>query len=223
MTGTDTLTDLITVRIDGKEISVPKGTLIIRAAEKAGVHIPRFCDHPLLKPVAACRQCLVEVAMPNRQGEVAKMPKPQPACAMTVAPKMEVYTAAASPVSRKAQHGVMEFLLINHPMDCPVCDKAGECPLQNQALGEGRTSSRFTDVKRTYPKPVALSPQILLDRDRCILCQRCTRFSRQIAGDVFIQLQGRGGGTPGMAIHSLNGSQIGSFDAATLNLSLIHI
>lgn len=219
MTGTDTLTDLITVRIDGKEISVPKGTLIIRAAEKAGVHIPRFCDHPLLKPVAACRQCLVEVAMPNRQGEVAKMPKPQPACAMTVAPKMEVYTAAASPVSRKAQHGVMEFLLINHPMDCPVCDKAGECPLQNQALGEGRTSSRFTDVKRTYPKPVALSPQILLDRDRCILCQRCTRFSRQIAGDVFIQLQGRGGGTPGMAIHSLNGSQIGSFDAATLNFS----
>ncbi|XCB29520.1 2Fe-2S iron-sulfur cluster-binding protein [Arcanobacterium hippocoleae] len=209
--------DLITIKVDGKEVSVPKGTLIIRAAEKAGVHIPRFCDHPLLKPAAACRQCLVEVASPNRQGVVSKMPKPQPACAVTVSPQMEVYTGATSEVAKQAQHGIMEFLLINHPMDCPVCDKGGECPLQNQAMSDGREKSRFIDIKRTYPKPISVSSQILLDRDRCILCQRCTRFSTQIAGDAFIQLQGRGGGTPGSEVHALHGSQIGNFDACTLD------
>ncbi|WP_353066158.1 2Fe-2S iron-sulfur cluster-binding protein [Arcanobacterium hippocoleae] len=211
--------DLITIKVDGKEVSVPKGTLIIRAAEKAGVHIPRFCDHPLLKPAAACRQCLVEVASPNREGVVAKMPKPQPACAVTVSPQMEVYTGATSEVAKQAQQGIMEFLLINHPMDCPVCDKGGECPLQNQAMTDGRAKSRFIDIKRTYPKPISVSAQILLDRDRCILCQRCTRFSTQIAGDAFIQLQGRGGGTPGNEVHALHGSQIGNFDAGTLDFS----
>ena len=219
MTAVDTATDLITVKIDGKDVQVPKGTLIIRAAEKAGVHIPRFCDHPLLEPAAACRQCLVEVAMPNRDGVVSKMPKPQTACSMTVAPGMEVFTAASSPVTERAQHGVMEFLLINHPMDCPICDKGGECPLQNQALEEGRTTSRFVDVKRTYPKPVSISENILLDRDRCILCQRCVRFSDEIAGDPFIQLQGRGGGTPGYGNHGLHGSQIGNFDAGVLDFA----
>ncbi len=216
---TQTPVEMIELKVDGKSVSVPKGTLIIRAAEKVGVHIPRFCDHPLLKPAAACRQCLVEVAMPNRDGVVAKMPKPQPACAVTVAPQMEVYSAKSSPVAEKAQHGIMEFLLINHPMDCPVCDKAGECPLQNQAMTDGRTKSRFVDIKRTYPKPISVSSQILLDRDRCILCQRCTRFSSQIAGDPFIQLQGRGGGTPGYGIHALHGSQIGNFDATTLDFA----
>ena len=212
--------EMVTIKIDGKEMSVPKGTLIIRAAEKAGVHIPRFCDHPLLSPVAACRQCLVEVASPNRQGVVAKMPKPQPACSTMVADQMEVYTAATSEVTEKAQRGVMEFLLINHPMDCPVCDKGGECPLQNQALSDGRTTSRFIDVKRTYPKPISVSAQILLDRDRCILCQRCTRFSTQIAGDAFVQLQGRGGGTPGYEVHhGQHGSQIGNFDGGVLDFA----
>ncbi|VEI13704.1 NADH-quinone oxidoreductase subunit G [Trueperella bialowiezensis] len=211
--------ELVTLKIDGKETSVPKGTLIIRAAEKIGVHIPRFCDHPLLKPAAACRQCLVEVASPNREGVVAKMPKPQPACAVTVSPNMEVYTQETSAVAEKAQHGIMEFLLINHPMDCPVCDKGGECPLQNQAMTDGRTESRFVDIKRTYPKPISVSPQILLDRDRCILCQRCTRFSEQIAGDPFIQLQGRSGGSPGMEVHGLHGSQIGNFDASILGFT----
>lgn len=209
--------ELVTLTVDGREVSVPKGTLIIRAAEKVGVHIPRFCDHPLLKPAAACRQCLVEVAAPGRDGTVAKMPKPQPACAVAVSPGMEVFSAETSEVAKKAQHGVMEFLLINHPMDCPVCDKGGECPLQNQAMTDGRTKSRFVDIKRTYPKPISVSANILLDRDRCILCQRCTRFSQQIAGDPFIQLQGRSGGSAGMEVHGLHGSQIGNFDAGVLD------
>ncbi|WP_124055287.1 NADH-quinone oxidoreductase subunit G [Arcanobacterium ihumii] len=219
MTTTETNVDMVSLKIDGKDVSVPKGTLIIRAAEQVGVHIPRFCDHPLLAPAAACRQCLVEVAAPDREGVVRKMPKPQPACAVTVSPNMEVYSAKSSDVAEKAQHGVMEFLLINHPMDCPVCDKGGECPLQNQAMTDGRTKSRFIDVKRTYPKPISVSSQILLDRDRCILCQRCTRFSTQIAGDAFIQLQGRGGGTPGYGNHGLHGSQIGNFDGNVLDFA----
>lgn len=219
MTAVDTATDLITVKIDGTTVEVPKGTLIIRAAEQAGVYIPRFCDHPLLKPAAACRQCLVEVATPNRQGEIAKMPKPQAACSMTVSPGMEVYTQRSSEVAKKAQQGVMEFMLINHPMDCPICDKGGECPLQNQQLEEGRTHTRFEDIKRTYPKPISISEQILLDRDRCILCQRCVRFQDQIAGDPFIQLQGRGGGTPAYGNHGLHGSQIGNFDAGVLDFA----
>ena len=213
------LTHIVTLKVDGKEVSVPKGTMIIRAAEQVGVRIPRFCDHPLLKPAGACRQCLVEVARPGRDGTLAKMPKPAASCAEAVSPGMEVYTQRTSDVSLKAQHGIMEFLLINHPMDCPVCDKGGECPLQNQAMTEGRATSRFIDIKRTYPKPIQVSSQILLDRDRCILCQRCTRFQSQIAGDKFIQLQGRGGGTPGYDVHALNGSQIGNFDASVLGFA----
>ncbi|MCI1895562.1 MAG: NADH-quinone oxidoreductase subunit G [Ancrocorticia sp.] len=213
------MSELVTLTIDGKEVSVPKGTMIIRAAEQVGVRIPRFCDHPLLKPAGACRQCLVEVARPGRDGKIAKMPKPVASCSEAVSSGMEVYTQHTSEVARKAQHGIMEFLLINHPMDCPICDKGGECPLQNQAMTEGRTTSRFIDVKRTYPKPVQISSQILLDRDRCILCQRCTRFQSQIAGDRFIQLQGRGGGNPGYKVGGLNGSQIGNFDATVLNFA----
>lgn len=184
--------ELVTFTIDGTEVSVPQGTLIIRAAEQAGIQIPRFCDHPLLAPAGACRQCLVEVAMPDREGNVRPMPKPQASCTMTVAPGMVVKTQHTSAVADKAQQGVMELLLMNHPLDCPVCDKGGECPLQNQAMSNGRTDSRFTDVKRTFPKPIALSTQILLDRERCVLCQRCTRFSEEIAGDAFIALQDRG-------------------------------
>lgn len=216
MTQNDTLVNLT---VDGKDVAVPAGTLIIRAAERAGVRIPRFCDHPLLKPAGACRQCLVEVARPGRDGVVAKGPKPVPSCAETVSPGMEVYTQNTSEVAAAAQRGIMEFLLINHPLDCPVCDKGGECPLQNQALSDGRSTSRFIDVKRAYPKPIHLSSQILLDRDRCVLCQRCTRFQSQIAGDPFIALQGRGGGSPSFEVHSLNGSQIGNFDARVLNFS----
>ena len=182
----------VTLTIDDVPVSVPEGTLVIRAAEEVGIQIPRFCDHPLLDPVGACRQCLVDVAMPDREGNVKPMPKPQASCTMTVSEGMVVNTQHTSPVADKAQHGVMEMLLINHPLDCPVCDKGGECPLQNQAMSSGRPTSRFDDIKRTFPKPINISSQVLLDRERCVLCARCTRFSDQIAGDPFIALIERG-------------------------------
>ncbi|MGW4353034.1 NADH-quinone oxidoreductase subunit G, partial [Nocardia sp. NPDC004582] len=178
-----TPTDMVTVTIDGTPVSVPAGTLVIRAAELIGVQIPRFCDHPLLDPVGACRQCLVEV-----EGQR----KPVASCTQTVAEGMVISTQVSSPVAAKAQEGVMELLLINHPLDCPVCDKGGECPLQNQAMSAGRAESRFDGEKRTYPKPIPLSSAILLDRERCVLCARCTRFSQQVAGDPFIELMERG-------------------------------
>jgi len=198
--------ELVTLTIDGIEVSVPKGTLLIRAAEQLGIAIPRFCDHPLLAPAGACRQCLVEVAMPGRDGTVRPMPKPQASCTMEAGPGMVVKTQLTSPVSEKAQRGVMELLLINHPLDCPICDKGGECPLQNQAMANGQGDSRFTEVKRTFPKPIRISTQVLLDRERCILCQRCTRFSKQIAGDPFIDLQMRGAN-----------QQIGTFSPGVLD------
>jgi NADH-quinone oxidoreductase subunit G len=175
--------ELVTLTIDGTEISVPKGTLVIRAAELIGVQIPRFCDHPLLDPVGACRQCLVEI-----EGQR----KPMASCTIPVTDDMVVRTQFSSEAADKAQHGVMELLLINHPLDCPMCDKGGECPLQNQAMSNGRPDSRFTDVKRTFAKPINISQQVLLDRERCILCARCTRFSDQIAGDPFIEMLERG-------------------------------
>ena len=173
----------MTLTIDGTEISVPKGTLVIRAAELIGVQIPRFCDHPLLDPVGACRQCLVEI-----EGQR----KPMASCTIPVTDDMVVRTQYSSEAADKAQHGVMELLLINHPLDCPMCDKGGECPLQNQAMSNGRPDSRFEDVKRTFTKPINISSQVLLDRERCILCARCTRFSEQIAGDPFIEMLERG-------------------------------
>ncbi|GAA1037236.1 NADH-quinone oxidoreductase subunit G [Streptomyces murinus] len=175
--------DLVALTIDGIEISVPKGTLVIRAAEQLGIEIPRFCDHPLLDPAGACRQCIVEV-----EGQR----KPMASCTITCTDGMVVRTQLTSPVAEKAQHGVMELLLINHPLDCPVCDKGGECPLQNQAMSHGNAESRFEGRKRTYEKPVAISSQVLLDRERCVLCARCTRFSNQIAGDPMIELIERG-------------------------------
>jgi NADH-quinone oxidoreductase subunit G len=181
--------DLVTLTIDDIEVSVPKGTLVIRAAELIGVEIPRFCDHPLLDPVGACRQCLVEV--PDG-GTGRPIPKPQASCTLEVASGMKIKTQLTSAVADKAQRGNMEFLLINHPLDCPICDKGGECPLQNQAMSHGYAESRFTDEKRTYPKPINISANVLLDRERCVLCARCTRFSEQIAGDPFIALIERG-------------------------------
>ncbi len=175
--------ELVTVVVDGVAIEIPKGTLVIRAAELLGIEIPRFCDHPLLDPVAACRMCLVDIG---------GVPKPQPACAQVVSDGMQVRTQLTSPVARDAQEGVMEFLLLNHPLDCPVCDKGGECPLQNQAMTAGRPESRFGEVKRTFPKPINVSAQILLDRERCVSCARCTRFAEQIAGDPMLELLERG-------------------------------
>jgi NADH-quinone oxidoreductase subunit G len=188
--------DEVTLTIDGVEVSVPKNTLVIRAAERIGVQIPRFCDHPLLAPVGACRQCLVVVADAGNGRGInmpgTDRPKPQASCTLTVAEGMVVNTQATSEVADKAQQGQMEFLLINHPLDCPVCDKGGECPLQNQAMSNGRGETRFTESKRLYPKPINISSQVLLDRERCVLCARCTRFSEQIAGDPFIALIERG-------------------------------
>jgi NADH-quinone oxidoreductase subunit G len=175
--------EMVTLTIDGVEISVPKGTLVIRAAELIGIQIPRFCDHPLLDPVGACRQCLVEI-----EGQR----KPMASCTTVATDDMVVRTQLTSEAADKAQHGVMELLLINHPLDCPMCDKGGECPLQNQAMSNGRPDSRFTDVKRTFAKPINISSQVLLDRERCILCARCTRFTDQIAGDNFIEMLERG-------------------------------
>ncbi|MCY7401676.1 MAG: (2Fe-2S)-binding protein, partial [Nocardioides sp.] len=189
---TDTQVETVTLTIDGVQVSVAKGTLVIRAAEEIGVSIPRFCDHPLLEPVGACRQCLVDI--PDA-GNGRRFPKPQASCTLPVAEGMVVNTQATSEVADKAQQGNMEFLLINHPLDCPVCDKGGECPLQNQAMSNGRGESRFAEsggVKRTFPKPISISAQVLLDRERCILCARCTRFSEQIAGDPFIAMADRG-------------------------------
>jgi NADH-quinone oxidoreductase subunit G len=181
--GTPAPVETVSATIDGIPITVPKGTLIIRAAEQIGIQIPRFCDHPLLDPLGACRQCIVEV-----EGQR----KPLTACTSTVTDGMVIKSQLTSQVAEKAQKGTLEFLLLNHPLDCPVCDKGGECPLQNQTLANGAAESRFLDVKRTFPKPIAISSQVLLDRERCVLCARCTRFSQQIAGDPFIELFERG-------------------------------
>lgn len=182
-----TAVETVSAIIDGIEVQVPKGTLIIRAAEKLGIQIPRFCDHPLLAPAGACRQCLVDVEVNGRA-----FPKPQASCTMPVESGMVVKTQLTSETAEKAQAGIMEFLLINHPLDCPVCDKGGECPLQNQAMTAGRAESRFEGEKRTFEKPINISSQVLLDRERCVLCARCTRFSEEIAGDPFITLNERG-------------------------------
>src|SRR6201986_752278 len=171
--------ETVNVTIDSFEISVPKGTLVIRAAELLGIQIPRFCDHPLLDPIGACRQCLVDV-----EGQR----KPLASCTTVCTDGMVVRTQLSSPVAEKAQRGVMELLLVNHPLDCPMCDKGGECALQNQAMSTGQGETRFTDQKRTFEKPVALSTGVLLDRERCIQCARCTRFAEQIPGDPLIQL-----------------------------------
>src|ERR1051325_6928120 len=152
--------ETVKLTIDGVEVQAPKGALLIRVAEQMGIAIPRFCDHPLLAPAGACRQCLVEV-----EGQR----KPVASCTQTVADGMVVKTQRTSPVADKAQAGVMELLLINHPLDCPMCDKGGECPLQNQAMSNGRGESRFTETKRTFAKPVNISAQVLLDRERCVL------------------------------------------------------
>jgi NADH-quinone oxidoreductase subunit G len=178
-----TTTDTVTVTIDGLQVSVPKGTLVIRAAELLGIQIPRFCDHPLLDPIGACRQCLVEI-----EGQR----KPLASCTTTCTEGMVVKTQLTSAVADKAQQGVMEFLLINHPLDCPMCDKGGECPLQNQAMSNGRGETRFIEPKREFDKPVAISTEVLLDRERCISCTRCVRTSEEIAGDDFIEFIDRG-------------------------------
>jgi NADH-quinone oxidoreductase subunit G len=173
----------VKVTIDDQELEVPPGTLVIRAAEELGNIIPRFCDHRLLAPLGACRQCLVEVAGQR---------KPLTACTTTVTDGMVVKTQLTSEVARAGQEGTLELLLINHPLDCPMCDKGGECPLQDQTLAHGPGETRFVETKRRFEKPIKISETVLLDRERCVLCARCTRFSSEIAGDPFIELFERG-------------------------------
>src|SRR5256884_7056214 len=175
--------DLVTVTVDGKEVTVPKGTLIIRAAEQLGVEIPRFCDHPFLDPIGACRQCYVEV-----EGQRKLMTS----CTSPVAQGMVVKTQNTSEQARDAQVANLEFLLLNHPLDCPICDRGGECPLQDQALSFGPGRSRYREQKRHFRKPIPLSEMVLLDRERCVLCWRCVRFCREVSGDKEIELIDRG-------------------------------
>ena len=197
------MSDLIKLTIDNKQVSVPKGTVIVEAAKSVGINIPVFCYHEKLKPVGACRMCLVEVGMPKRNPDgspalnpdgtpvIAFMPKPQTACTTPVSEGMVVRTA--SPMVIKAQKGVLEFLLINHPLDCPVCDKGGECPLQDQTFRYGPGASRFVPSdKLHFVKPIDLSERIALDRERCIMCFRCVRFQEEIAGDPQIDVFQRG-------------------------------
>jgi NADH-quinone oxidoreductase subunit G len=180
--------DLVTVTIDDRKVQVPKGTGLVETAAAAGIEIPVFCYEPRLGPaVGACRMCLCEVeGMP---------PKPQAACTMTAQDGMVVKTAQTSPMAAEAQEATLEFILVNHPLDCPVCDKGGECPLQDLTFRYGPGSSRMEFPKRTFEKPIPISPAISLDRERCILCYRCTRFSEGVSEDGQLVAENRGSQT----------------------------
>ncbi len=176
----------VSVTLNGTPITARKGELIITAAERHGEYIPRFCYHERMKPVGMCRMCLVEV-------DSGRGPAITPSCMVTVAPDMKIDTA--SPMVKRMQEGVLELLLANHPLDCPVCDKGGECPLQDQTLAYGPGESRFVEEKRHYEKPIPISDLVFLDRERCILCDRCTRFADEVAGDALIHFVSRGNNT----------------------------
>jgi len=180
------LTDLVKITVDGRELEVPKGRPVIDAARDGGIYIPHFCYHPRLSAVGICRMCLVELETPR--GKVLT-----PACVLPATEGQVIHTT--TPVVKKAQEGVLEFLLINHPLDCPVCDKGGECPLQDQTLGYGPGESRFVEEKRHYEKPIPVSDLVLLDRERCILCSRCVRFADEVAGDALLEFTARGNNT----------------------------
>jgi NADH-quinone oxidoreductase subunit G len=186
MTDTAPKTDVVTITVNDQEIACRPGELVIAAAERAGTYIPRFCYHPRMRPVGMCRMCIVEI-------DTGRGPALQPACMIPVADGMKVDTQ--SDVTKKAQDGVLEFLLINHPLDCPVCDKGGECPLQDQTMAYGPGESRFVEEKRHKEKPIPISDLVYLDRERCILCDRCTRFAKDVAGDPLIHFINRGNNT----------------------------
>jgi NADH-quinone oxidoreductase subunit G len=177
--------ELVTITVDDVEIQVPKGTGLVEAALQAGIEIPVFCYEPRLgPPVGACRMCLCEVS--------PGPPKPQAACTLTAADGMSVRTAATSAMAAEAQDATLEFILVNHPLDCPVCDKGGECPLQDLTFRWGPGNTRMRFPKRTLEKPIPISPTIALDRERCILCYRCTRFSEEVAEDGQLVARDRG-------------------------------
>ncbi len=196
--------DLITVNIDGREIAVPKGTNMIEAARLLGIEVPHFCYHPKLTVAGNCRMCLVEMGTPavdpatkqpvmdpaTGKPQIRWMPKPTIACFTNASPGLHIRTN--TPLVKGCREGVMEFLLINHPLDCPICDQAGECKLQEQATGYGRGTSRFVEQKNVKPKRTALGPRVTLDDERCILCSRCIRFCKEIAQDDVLGFVDRG-------------------------------
>ncbi len=182
---TDTQVEMVTLTVDGREVTVPTGTGLVEAALAAGIEIPVFCYEPRLgPPVGACRMCLCEVS--------PGPPKPQAACTLSAAEGMDVKTAQTSELAKEAQNATLEFILVNHPLDCPVCDKGGECPLQDLTCRYGPGSTRMSFEKRTLEKPIPISPTIALDRERCILCYRCTRFSESVAEDGQLVALNRG-------------------------------
>ncbi len=196
--------DLVTVNIDGVDISVPKGTNVIEAAKLLQKDVPHYCYHPKLSVAGNCRMCMIEMGTPafdpatkapvidpaTGKQKINWIPRPQIGCGTTVSPGLHVKTS--SPMVKDAREGVMEFLLINHPLDCPICDQAGECKLQEQATGYGRGYSRFIEEKNVKPKRTQLGPRVTLDDERCILCSRCVRFSKEIANDDVLGFVDRG-------------------------------
>jgi len=176
----------VPVTLNGRPIIAQKGDLVIAVAENNGAAVPHFCYHPRMSSVGMCRQCLVEV-------DTGRGMQLQPSCMITVSPDMTIDTE--SPTAKRAQEGMIELLLANHPLDCPVCDKGGECPLQDQAYAVGPGESRYVEEKRHYEKPIPISDLVLLDRERCILCDRCTRFADEVAGDKLIHFTQRGNNT----------------------------
>jgi NADH-quinone oxidoreductase subunit G len=195
-------TPLLNVQIDGAWIQVPKGTRMIEACERAGKFIPRYCYHPKLSSPGNCRMCLVEMGLPrigpDRKPELGPdgmpainwMPRPQISCASEVSDGMGIRTDSA--MVKECRNSVMEFLLINHPLDCPICDQAGECRLQEFSVEYGHPTSRFLDRKVKKPKNVTLGPRVLLDAERCILCTRCIRFMKEVANDDVLGIVNRG-------------------------------
>ena len=196
--------DLVTVNIDGKEIAVPKGTNVIEAARQLSIDVPHYCYHPKLSVVGNCRMCLVEMGMPavdpaskapiidpaTGKQKINWMPRPTIGCATNASPGLHIRTT--SPMVKDCREGVMEFLLVNHPLDCPICDQAGECKLQEQSTGYGRGYSRYIEQKNVKPKRTALGPRVTLDDERCILCSRCIRFSKEVAKDDVLGFVDRG-------------------------------
>ena len=196
--------ELVTVNIDGKEIAVPKGMNVIEAARQVGVDVPHYCYHPKLTIVGNCRMCLIEMGMPavdpatkapvmdpaTGKQKINWIPRPQIGCATNASAGLHIRTQ--TPQVKDCREGVMEFLLINHPLDCPICDQAGECKLQEQSTGYGRGYSRFIEQKNVKPKRTLLGPRVMLDDERCILCSRCIRFAKEIAKDDVLGFIDRG-------------------------------
>ena len=193
---TDTPVDpnAVAITVNGRAVTARKGELVIAAAQRHDVYIPRFCYHERMNPVGMCRMCLVDI-------DTGRGPMLQPSCMVTVTPDMKVETE--SPAAKAAQEAVIELLLANHPLDCPVCDKGGECPLQDQAYSHGPGESRYIEEKRHFEKPIPISDLVLLDRERCILCDRCTRFADEVAGDALIHFTQRGNQTQVMTFPDL--------------------